>query len=60
MADPDKSTAVRHRLLVLASTYPRWSGDHEPGFVHELNRRLVDSSTCMWFVRMRRERPVRR
>ncbi|MBL8419212.1 MAG: glycosyltransferase [Dechloromonas sp.] len=42
MADPDKSTAVRHRLLVLASTYPRWSGDHEPGFVHELNRRLVD------------------
>ena len=42
MADSGKSTAVRHRLLVLASTYPRWSGDHEPGFVHELNRRLVD------------------
>lgn len=42
MADSDKSTAVRHRLLVLASTYPRWRGDHEPGFVHELNRRLID------------------
>ncbi|WP_399680349.1 glycosyltransferase [Xenophilus sp.] len=27
-------------LLVLASTYPRWYGDHEPGFVHELSRRL--------------------
>ena len=31
----------RPRLLVLASTYPRWSGDHEPGFVHELAKRLV-------------------
>lgn len=29
-------------LLVLASTYPRWRDDHEPGFVHELSRRLVD------------------
>jgi glycosyltransferase involved in cell wall biosynthesis len=28
-------------LLVLASTYPRWKGDHEPGFVHELCRRLA-------------------
>lgn len=28
-------------LVVLASTYPRWSGDHEPGFVHELAKRLV-------------------
>jgi glycosyltransferase involved in cell wall biosynthesis len=28
-------------LLVLASTYPRWKGDHEPGFVHELCKRLV-------------------
>ena len=33
---------VRPVLLVLASTYPRWRGDHEPGFVHELSRRLVD------------------
>ena len=29
------------RLLVLASTYPRWAGDTEPGFVHELARRLT-------------------
>lgn len=29
------------RLLVLASTYPRWRGDPEPGFVHELSRRLA-------------------
>lgn len=27
-------------LLILASTYPRWAGDHEPGFVHELAKRL--------------------
>lgn len=30
----------RPRLLVLASTYPRWSGDPEPGFVHALCRGL--------------------
>jgi glycosyltransferase involved in cell wall biosynthesis len=29
-------------LLVLASTYPRWLGDPEPGFVHELCKRLTD------------------
>jgi glycosyltransferase involved in cell wall biosynthesis len=34
---PDKK-----RLLVLASTYPRWHDDVEPGFVHELSRRLID------------------
>lgn len=28
-------------LLVLASTYPRWRGDPEPGFVHELSKRLL-------------------
>lgn len=28
-------------LLVLASTYPRWAGDPEPGFVHELAKRLA-------------------
>lgn len=28
-------------LLILASTYPRWMDDHEPGFVHELAKRLV-------------------
>lgn len=35
MTEPAKPT-----LLVLASTYPRWRDDHEPGFVHELCRRL--------------------
>lgn len=29
-------------LLVLASTYPRWANDHEPGFVHELCKRMAD------------------
>jgi glycosyltransferase involved in cell wall biosynthesis len=29
-------------LLVLSSTYPRWAHDHEPGFVHELAKRLTD------------------
>ncbi|MFT3806903.1 glycosyltransferase [Arenimonas sp.] len=33
----------RPRLLVLTSTYPRWKGDPEPGFVHELSRRLASS-----------------
>lgn len=33
--------AQRPRLLVLTSTYPRWHGDPEPGFVHELAKRLV-------------------
>ena len=27
-------------ILVLASTYPRWANDHEPGFIHELCKRL--------------------
>jgi glycosyltransferase involved in cell wall biosynthesis len=31
------------RLLVLSTTYPRWPDDHEPGFVHELAKRLVDA-----------------
>lgn len=31
------------QLLVLTSTYPRWSNDPEPGFVHELSRRLTDT-----------------
>jgi len=31
----------RKTVLVLASTYPRHAGDHEPGFVHELSRRLL-------------------
>jgi glycosyltransferase involved in cell wall biosynthesis len=32
---------ARPRLLVLTSTYPRWSDDPEPGFVHQLSKRLV-------------------
>ena len=32
---------VRRRLLVLTSTYPRWPNDREPGFVHELCKRLT-------------------
>lgn len=31
----------RKKILVLTSTYPRWENDHEPGFVHELAKRLV-------------------
>lgn len=34
---------AKPRLLVLASTYPRWANDHEPGFVHELARRLTST-----------------
>lgn len=42
MASEDASLARGKRtLLVLASTYPRWANDHEPGFVHELCRRLA-------------------
>jgi glycosyltransferase involved in cell wall biosynthesis len=37
-ADPERGK--KPTLLVLASTYPRWRGDPEPGFVHELARRL--------------------
>lgn len=37
MAEPKLPTA-----LVLASTYPRWHNDPEPGFVHELCQRIAD------------------
>lgn len=30
------------RILVLTSTFPRWSGDREPPFVYELCRRLAE------------------
>lgn len=30
----------KNKLLVITTTYPRWSGDHEPGFVHDLCQRL--------------------
>lgn len=39
MSEAEKRRPV---LLVLASTYPRWQDDPEPGFVHELSRRLTD------------------
>ncbi len=42
MPELEKPIPHRRTILVVASTYPRWHGDHEPGFVHELNRRLVD------------------
>ncbi|MDE2197138.1 MAG: glycosyltransferase [Gammaproteobacteria bacterium] len=35
------STAPLPRILVLASTYPRWPDDTLPPFVHELARRLT-------------------
>lgn len=31
------------RLLVLTTTFPRWSGDNEPAFVFELARHLTDT-----------------
>lgn len=40
----ETAPAGKPRLLVLTSTYPRWKGDPEPGFVHELSRRLAE-----WF-----------
>lgn len=33
---------TRLRILVLASTFPRWQGDTEPAFVYNLSRRLTD------------------
>ena len=33
--------AGKPTLLVLTSTYPRWAGDPEPGFVHELAKRMT-------------------
>lgn len=30
------------RLLVVTSTYPRWLGDTEPAFIHQLASRLTD------------------
>lgn len=36
------TVATKPTLLVLTSTYPRWADDPEPGFVHELARRLTD------------------
>ena len=30
------------KILVLATTYPRWKNDHEPAFVHHLAKGLVE------------------
>jgi len=32
---------MKPRVLVLATTYPRWQNDTIPGFVHELSKRLI-------------------
>ncbi|RLA19713.1 MAG: glycosyltransferase family 4 protein, partial [Gammaproteobacteria bacterium] len=32
---------LKPTILVLTSTYPRWQRDTEPGFVHELCKRLT-------------------
>lgn len=37
-------------ILVLASTYPRWSGDPEPGFIHELCKRLASQFNVVALV----------
>jgi glycosyltransferase involved in cell wall biosynthesis len=37
---PDRGRGLR--LLVLASTFPRWEGDAEPPFVFNLSRRLAE------------------
>ncbi len=42
MTESHAEAEDRPALLVLASTYPRWAGDVEPAFVHELSRRLTD------------------
>lgn len=34
------SSSSKPRLLVISSTYPRWKGDTEPGFVHTLCKHL--------------------
>jgi glycosyltransferase involved in cell wall biosynthesis len=40
---PQDMTPAKARLLVLTSTFPRWPGDTEPAFVHQLCRRLLGS-----------------
>jgi len=32
---------LKKKLLILSSTYPRWINDNEPGFVHQLAKRLT-------------------
>lgn len=42
MTEKSSPDGSKPTLLVLTSTYPRWLGDPEPGFVHELSSRLTD------------------
>jgi glycosyltransferase involved in cell wall biosynthesis len=44
------SAREKRTVLVLASTYPRWANDHEPGFVHELCRRLTTTFNVIAIV----------
>jgi glycosyltransferase involved in cell wall biosynthesis len=39
---PAAGIAPRKRVLVLASTFPRWRDDTEPPFVYNLSRRLAE------------------
>ncbi|QII30188.1 glycosyltransferase family 4 protein [Stenotrophomonas maltophilia] len=41
MTEGGVPTASLPGLLVVASTYPRWADDPEPGFVHALSRHLT-------------------
>ena len=41
-AEQQRPTGKKPYLLVLTSTFPRYSGDSEPPFVFELSRRLKD------------------
>lgn len=47
---PDLPSDKRKTLLVISSTYPRWTGDHEPGFVHELAKRLTSQFSVIALV----------
>lgn len=38
----ESDTIRKPRVLVMASTFPRWKNDSEPAFVFELSRRLSD------------------
>lgn len=49
-APPSPPRPGRPCLLVLASTYPRWANDPEPGFVHQLCRRLAERFTVVAVV----------
>lgn len=42
MADATQSNSEKPKLLVLTSTFPRWTGDSEPAFVFDLSKRLQD------------------